>query len=666
MIQSIGLVRTRDLVHIDRLICGVDDARLAAGFKCMGLVPSLYGGKPAGRVRDLSHELARMRCDALLFWVYPEAVTTIPQLTFGLQHLRPAMQIFWWGPFSIDSFANTIAEAGAQALDATVPEEVIPKLIVAGYIAGDAPVHLPSPYMSELLAIEDVGRLGLTAHQQPSAVVEELNWLTEQGAINGATVRIDGTRLSSRGLADLCEALANCPDTPKLELHVSVECRPSGVANLLSRSRIVKVVLYGAEADKEREPLSSVGIDIGTAAYPEQDAAQTTVRARNGFIASQTGIFPSLRNRNVGIHHLELPLAMERDRRCETYRWAARHLNLSSAAVLNSSVPLPLDEMSRFRLPIAKETGGWPKHTYLVTTGEDGQLMADGRPDASFAVRFLSLSQLGAERPQGAALTVLKIRTDADVAALEERLARFHSTGGLDVFHPNQPTIFENSCRWSRHGGCSVLALPRVSVESDGRLVACRDAGRIGTVGDDYDRILLRLSQDQQLFDVRRQCSICPVRDECSHCMHLPGQWGSRYCEIRKANPQTALYFEVNAFPFLVQRMLPHADGAQQATVSSTGLPFQHYDGPVGEPRKGTRPIIISLCERNFAWWRATSRITRLSGPLALVLEGWWVGATEPDLQQALCVRFSVDPAVAESGLKEALLKLRQGGLLSA
>jgi radical SAM protein with 4Fe4S-binding SPASM domain len=357
---------------------------------------------------------------------------------------------------------------------------------------------------------------------------------------------------------------------------------------------------------------------------------------------------------------------MEPDRRGETYRWAARNLNLSSAAVLTGSVPAPLEELNRFTLPMALETEGWPKHTYIVTTGEHGGLVVDGRPDASVAVRFLSYSQLAAAPPQGEVLTVVKIRTDADIAALEERLARFHATGSLEVFHPDQPTVFENSCRWSRYGGCSVSMLRRLSVEKDGQVIACRDAGTIGTVGDDYDRMLARVRQDQQLYDVRRGCSTCPVRDECSHCIHLPDQWGGRYCAIRKANPQTALFFEINVFPFLVERMLPHTESVLQASVSNTGLPVQHYDGPSVERRTSIRPIIVSLSDRHFAWWRGTSRITRLSGPLALVLEGWWLGATEPGLQQALCTRFGVEPAVAESGLKEALLKLQQGGLINA
>jgi hypothetical protein len=263
-------------------------------------------------------------------------------------------------------------------------------------------------------------------------------------------------------------------------------------------------------------------------------------------------------------------------------------------------------------------------------------------------------------------MTFVTMKDADDLAELERRLERFHRDGVILAAHPGRSVLFENSCRWIGHGACGLLSLRRLQVLETERVTACRDSGDIGQVGDSYDSMVTALKQRKQIEEVRRGCATCPVRDQCSQCVHLPQTWGGRYCEIRKAYPQCALYFAMTPFPSLITQHLKLKSGCIEVRTSYTGLPAQHYKGPVRETRPGQRPVIATAQGQHLAWWPGTRRLVRLSAPLAMMAEAWWSDALETDVTRALRESFNVEESTAISSLAEGSLKLKSEGIIHA
>ena len=251
-----------------------------------------------------------------------------------------------------------------------------------------------------------------------------------------------------------------------------------------------------------------------------------------------------------------------------------------------------------------------------------------------------------------------------DLHELERRLHIFHHAGILQATAIGRSILFENSCRWLGHGACKLESLRRLQVVAPNRLTACRDAGEIGHVGDSYDSMVTAQKQHKQLEEVRRECAVCPVRHQCSQCVHLPQSWGGRYCEIRKAYPQTQLFFTVTTCLHILAQFLPADDVNPELRISYTDLPPHYYMGVRGETRTGQRPVIVTAAERILVWWPGTRKLFRISAPLALIAEAWWSGAAEADVVQSLSRTFGVSEQEALASFNEGSTKLRTGEVI--
>jgi radical SAM protein with 4Fe4S-binding SPASM domain len=286
---------------------------------------------------------------------------------------------------------------------------------------------------------------------------------------------------------------------------------------------------------------------------------------------------------------------------------------------------------------------------------------ASGSPTRE--LRYVPLSALRSTPTLPGVRTVATIQDEADADALEQLLRRFHEHGLIDLPSASAPVIFENTCRWIGAGGCGLNLLRRLAVDSDGTLWACRDAGAVGRAGEAFDQISTRVRRAQQLEEGRRACSSCPVRDDCSKCTNLPDVWAGRYCELRRKNPQTRLFFELQEVPHLGFGHLPAGDWLS-FRVSYTDLPRCYYPGPGAGPRAGRRPVLLSIGDQNLAWIRGERKLTRIAAPLALMAEAWWNGAADAAVLEALVEKFKVDRGVAASGLERGLAQLNAGGLI--
>jgi hypothetical protein len=479
-------------------------------------------------------------------------------------------------------------------------------------------------------------------------------------------IRLEGKGIAPHQLQAVCHELSSMPRKGKLELHVDSACITEGVLELLPETGIVKLVLADGESKKLSKALSRMPIEIGATAGGREEDERAKRYGRNGFLALNAGLYPDL-NRSPGIYHLALPVDIDSETRQAIYTWASPSMALRSAAVITGDEQEVSKRLPALQLAHNTETNGWPRHSYAIALeeGKTGELIFDGSPTLKDSIRYIPLKAFTPHDRTDGATTVITLRTSEDVDALVERFATFHSEGRIELCHPKAPIVYENTCRWIRYGGCSLPLLRRLSVDSDQQLSACQDSGHVGRVGDDYDQLVVCVKQRQQVEEVERGCATCEVRDECSHCVHLPNQWAGRYCDIRKRYPRSSLFFEISALPYLLVNVIDLPSEVYTARVSYDGLPPQYYQGPARGRPQGNRPVFISFPNQYIAWWRQSTKFIRLSAPLVYMAEAWWMGAERELLVEGLKRKFSVDDQTASINLDEGLGKLRAGGVIN-
>jgi hypothetical protein len=655
--------------HIAGMGFSLDDARIAAGLISKGVVAKLYSGKSEGRIQDLTRQLVRMRTDAYLFWVTPEAAAIACELSSDLKTLRPDLCFLFWGTISgaNPTLIERIDELG-QFFQVGDPENALNTLLALFMKSSTGSSHESalSPYLTNLLSAVDLPRLGISVAQDSKLLALELDWLEQQNLPPEVFVPIYTQTASMDQIIQFCSSISERKIVCGMQMHLLASICTSAFFEALPANINIKLIVTGDIAGLPTQAAQWLSTITVTANY-EQLTARAALYGRNGGICLHTGCYFDA-NQLPAIYHLEVPLSISAEEREGIYRWAASSMNIRSAAVLKGSFDLVMENLSEFIAPASNETAGWPKHIYAIgldSAGNQGTMTFDGVSSTQQMFDYIPISQWHTTKYNAEAITIVTISTDQDAEVLVQYLNLFHATG--KVTYPRHAVHFENSCRWINYGGCQLPLLRRLEVSGSMRLKACRDAGDVGKVGDAFEHIILNISKHQQLEEVRRDCASCPVRAQCSHCTQLPASWGGRYCDIRKAYPHTSLYFELSSFLQLIGHTIsdegsPHID----LRVSHLGFPLQHYHGVIGTPRTQPRPLIISVANQHLAWWRGTRKLIRLSAPLALMTEAWWANANEDDVAASLASAFSVDIQTAQSNLHEGWEKLRTGGIINA
>lgn len=655
--KSIGLARiVLDGRHVAGLRYGLEDAGVAAALAQRGISAKLYSGKSEGRVLDLARQLVRMRTEACLFHVCPETVAVTCELVKELLAITPACRVLLWGQADGANPANLASLAGKiEFIDAGSAEALLaaPQFNAAG--------PLPSAYLAGILGFEDALRLGFA--RGPN-LEQEIAWLagTECGA--DAVIALHLAGAGEQELTDACRLVADAVAPCRFVLHADAGACTETFFAALPAARIAQLQLSGEPAalPAAAEAFTAI-IAVDT---PAQRAARAAMYGKNGNVVLHTGYYFDAKQA-PGIYHLEVPLSLPQEKRAEVYSWAANAMDIRSAAVLTGPEASVAEGIADFQAPASRETRGWPKHTYALGTepGSNAAAMTfDGLTSTRQPMRYVALSELDTAGASGDAVTFITMKTERDADELERRLARFHQHGELTERHPRHTQFFENSCRWMNFGSCRLPLLRRVQVDEALDVTSCRDSGKLGKIGDSYDQIVVHVKKHQQVEEIRRECSTCAVRDKCSHCTQLPGEWGGRYCQIRKNYEHTALYFEMCAFlPMLGPVLAASTDNNVALKVSYSGLPNQYYRGPAGEARSGARPVIVNVMGQHIAWIRGTRKNVRLSAPLAMMAEAWWSGANDDDIVDSLSSAFAVDAGTARASLATGMEKLRAEGL---
>jgi hypothetical protein len=659
-VKSIGIGRLElDGAYVTGLRYSLDDARVASSLRAAGIASKLYAGKPDGRVLDLVRQLVRLRTDAYLFHVSSASAEPTAQLVKGLRQLRADLRFFFWTADGSEPIGSL--EALGERLSAGDVEGVIAAVLAAA----DIPVPMDeqrtrrSPYLSGLIGVDDAQRLGISLDQSAEIVREELRWLAAQDAQARVPLRAHAT--AGESLVAACESIVDDSATLRFELHTSASCVTAGLIDVLPKARIDRLVVKGII---DAALVGDHSIEI----VGEEDADFVDRQRRygtNGIAALHTGCYMD-GHLAPAITHLETPAEMSAGMRNEVHDAFAQAMAIRSAAVVSGDIDLVLEHVvgaaNGDGIPV------WPKHTYAIARSGDArqsEAIFDGNASTRLPLEYVPLARLRTTPRRSESRVVVTLESAEDVAMLEADLQALHAEGVVTAPHPRNVVYYENMCRWLGPSSCGLSSLRRVSVDTAGTVTSCRDAGEIGVFTDGFDQLLLNAKQKRQMEEIERGCATCPVREQCSRCAQLPSLLNGRYCDIRKAYPMASFYFEAMLFPRLLGQYLPDSADDLVLRISQPGLPPQHYHGPQGVRREGDRPMIVGLEETLFAWFRATRRIMRLSAPLALIAEAWWLGADDADVIAELCARFGADEANARQSHAMGLAKLREVGVVS-
>ena len=657
--------------HATGLGFSLNEAMLAAAMNAQGVSAKLYTGKPEGRVIDLVRQLLRARAHTYLFRVSNETAATVAVLSEGIRANRPdAMFVFWFRDQQVDMPIQTQTLAGLGC-------------IVAGHAAGEvirvlqntgAILPIPSfidttltssPYIQGLLGREQAVGMGFIAKQPWPELKAELDWFRHTSLTSSETVTIIADELTESELLALAANLQTQNSEHDVQVRLNSAMLTSSVCVALRAAGVEKVSLCD---DGTTLPayLSDLGLEVAKRERtPDESFARRLEYGRNGVVALHTGLYSST-NPSGGIQHLELSSSVSKAVRDTAYEWAQDQLLLRNALTYHAPQDMAVEQMGAFESPVTEETGGWPKHSYFIgeRSHSKAKIYFDGQPATEQSIQYVPFHSLSSANSQPSEVTFVSMAEADDLNEFERQLAQFHNFGTIAVGQSRLQFFYENACRWLTNGACSLTLLRRIQVMPNERVRACRDSGDIGGLSDSYESMLTLMKQRKQLESVRRSCEICPVRDECSQCVHLPESWGGRYCEIRVAYPQTALFLRLSQFSQKLRQMTQDAGDGSSMAFSYRGLPAQFYL-PAGEAwRDGEQPVLASYKSSHYAWWPGSQRIVRLSEPLACMAEAWWRGANEIDVISELSKRYAVTLEVAEENWKAGLTLLSKEGVI--
>lgn len=657
---QIALVRVlTDARHPTGLGYSNSEAELASHLIASGVPVKLYSGKPNGSIQELSRQLARMRSEAIVFRVEPFSAPVAARLCASIKELRAATSFAFVSAQASDAYEHF----GLTDLGPVIVGETN-EAILQHPFWGVAQLSAPSDeslYRKGILSEADLERVGLRVAS--ATIDDDLRWLSEQRSI-GRSVHLDVSGISAAVagpvLSQLNEKLGNASvvlQVPVAELDLA---QASAWASPVIAS-VMAVTEDGARYEaKNFETAAKWAKDGQLVGGIERGATF----ARNGTISDYTGIYPDA-GLAAALVHLDLSIEMAQEERQKVYDWAGQSMALKSALVMHGEADALELKLDRFKQDRLVETGGWPAHAYAVADHASGAAWFDGEPASRFSIEKLGYRDFLEGSASAEAISIVQISDSDDVAVLREKLAQLHSDGDVDIPPVGGGFYFENVCRWLTYGGCRLSAMSRLQIDGAGQVTACRDAGQLGDTTKPYDRMVVEARQAQQLEQSKRNCSTCPVRDACSRCAYLPEEWGGNYCEIRQANPATALFFELHLVADRLSRMLGMAGAAMTLRVSGEGLPCQHISQFDGQQDRA-RPVILTSGDQHIAWQRGSARFLKLSGPLATIVEGLGVGACDDHITKELSTRFGADADAAGQALRDGRDKLKAVGLIDA
>ena len=649
----IGLCRVLcDGRFAESLSYSLEDAQVASTLKSLQINCKTYGGRPFGKIADLGRQLVRMRANIMMMHISPATCQAVLQLAKKLIQLKPNTEVVFWG--ETQSLQIKCLGSNARLIEGSSPLNVTQKLIqlFPDLTSQAPPKSLVSPYIDGSLVDTDLIRLGFTL-KIPSALLEqEISWLAKVNSF-GNTILIGASGIDAEKLSESLSLFSTLAGrhrftliTDVAELHV----------NQLHEANVGCVGWVGLSevADNVAICLKDSGIEFKLIDNAEVDKDKTAQYCGNGLHVMHNGFYMDA-IQQPATYHLELSSKLTKTQKQKALDWCSEHMTLRSAVAMHT------------QNQTCGKSLNWPPHTYLLSLDKGGEGTVNfDHHEGRKSIRKLGYAEFIQSQLLPHTTHYVSISNAEDVEALVTRLEEFYQNGKVKVLGPDYPVVFENTCRWSRTNACKAPLLRRLTIKPDEAIVSCRDSKPIGRVGDDFDTLSNAITSKQQLEIVARECTTCPVRDNCSQCSQLPQSLNNQYCDIRKRFPNLTLFFEMNAFTHLIKHYLPASCDHLDLRISYPGLPPIYYDGPVGKARAGIAPVIVKLQGKVYLWKRDKQTILSVSSAIALMIEAWWMGASNQDIAKSLSRVFEVDQDMSESSLEIGLTKLNEQGVLNA
>lgn len=631
---SYGFVRfLQDGAHVTGLGAAMPEARLASLLHARGATVRLYDGKPLGSLRELSRTIARMRTDFLVLSCDVTTKALASKLSGLVRALRPTLNVIFWlqepGGDDVpgERELTITALAPLQAANLILPTQDEPPL--------------PPLYKDGILPTAQVSQFGLDLTLPHWAL------LLDYAAIRASDPDRKQLMLDAAGLSldEIENALSALGDPG--ECALTVMASPKALED-------PRAVAFSNDGQRTFAPIAASLADR---------KARARLFARNGTIAAISGLYADA-NKTASIYHLELAEHTDAAIWQDAFEWAAADLAVKSAAILHSPT-IPTERLG----PTGRSevTQGWPRHVYALIADEDLiELTFDGESTQPREnILMVPLHAVADARPDPTQTIVLTVRESEDIDALQTLLHQMHTEGRITWFDQDIRIVFENSCRYLSYGNCRLGLMRRVQIGVGRDISTCRDAAPMSATLIDFEELVVTARRQQQTADVVRNCIVCPVRDQCSRCSQLPASWDGRYCNIRQSYPAMSLFFEI---PYLLKTIGPRVARGEERPeffLSAEALPSRYYR-PGECVGKARQPVILQSSSELFAWIRGSSRLIRLSEPLALLVEGCWQRASDDELANALVRRYNILYDLAATSVVEGKAKLVKAGFIHA
>jgi len=285
-------------------------------------------------------------------------------------------------------------------------------------------------------------------------------------------------------------------------------------------------------------------------------------------------------------------------------------------------------------------------------------------------VRNMNYSQAQILDPNGdeVQFQYLNIVSEADLELFLQDVELFSKTGMFRHGYEIQSYLIDG-CRWSGAHMCRAKQLPRLFIDQEDQISPCRGCAAIGGVGDSLDSLLTQVSIITDEEQLLRGCRTCEIKDSCSKCSFLPEYMNrQQYCDLRRKHGMLHRYMQlVQVFKGLRK----YTQSLQGISVRDIRVSLPTCTHVWSRPKQDrvSSPVIEAaflffIGEQPLLFQAVSQKILKLNEPMAFILEGLMVGASELELEQELKNRYQVDQEFAAKLVAQAIdLFAREGCL---
>ncbi len=353
----------------------------------------------------------------------------------------------------------------------------------------------------------------------------------------------------------------------------------------------------------------------------------------NGFVSFKTGLYPH-HVVNGTVKHI---YAHHEDITTEQLLPFSSYMGLNSALITNQS-----NESQQYEkvMALADEIDFYLPHLYTVDQNDKRDVstltfhsMHEETPLKYRDITFQEVKQQetydssNTFRDEATSLTFLKIEDKNDLDIFLEDIKVYQQTGRIVSGYVVE-SFLTNSCRWAASNQCPLSQLPRFELDEDQLIHPCGlNTGTIGTINDSHPQLnrTIRWMIDREYLE--RECSTCPVRDECSKCILLP-KFLSRndYCSIRKNYPTLEHYMKVTKIIKNLMQTIPSFSSVEINKIKVSHRYVSHVfpksiKGELNKRKTSRNSYLMIIGKNGYTYQADTGKVISINIIMTGILE---------------------------------------------